>query len=215
MARWWLHFVVVVLCLQAPMFAQAQTDWPTIVKPAIKQVVRIEMLRQGDGKPGVCSGVVTHKENGFVITAAHCVDVPKSESLSVTVNKRHAEVVKVNALLDLAVLKTDLRDEQQMPLADQTPPIGTEVAVVGHAFGDAKLIVQFGRIAQVLNDESNMVLINADVIGGDSGGAILDAHGRLVGITSRVYYNGPMHLGAAVRIEDVREFAEPYIWRAK
>lgn len=193
----------------------ALTDWSIVVKPALKQVVRLEMLREGESSPGVCSGVVINETAGYVLTAAHCVEKPEKEGLSVTVNGRHADVVRVNRLLDLGVVRFDVKGEKEMALADSTPPIGTEVSIVGHAFGDAKLICQFGRIAQALNEPSQMIFLNADVIGGDSGGAVIDVDGKLVGITSRVYYNGPMHLGAAVPVESVRDFVKGYLPKAK
>lgn len=190
--------------------AHAAIEWVVVVQSAAKQVVRLEQLGEG-GRHRICSGVVIDRARGFVLTAAHCVAKPAREDAAITVNKRHAELVRVNTLLDLAVVKTALRSEEQIELAAITPPIGTDVAVVGYAFGDRKLIAQFGRIAQALNDDTNLIFINADVMGGDSGGALIDVQGRLVGITSAVYFSGPGHLGAAVRIEDVREFAEPYL----
>jgi S1-C subfamily serine protease len=98
-----------------------------------------------------------------------------------------------------------------MPLAPETPPIGTEVAVVGFGFGIDKIAVQFGRVAQSLNRETGTLWINSEVLGGNSGGAVIDAQGRLVGMTSRVYYSTASSMGAAIPVEQIADFVEAYL----
>ena len=187
-------------------------DWPLLVASIQKQVVRLEMLTEGDGdEPGICSGVVLNAVSGWLLTAAHCVDHPVAKGFSMTVNGRHATAVKVNQILDLAVVKFDPKGEEAMTLAESTPPVGSELAIVGFPFGDDHLAVQFGRVAQVFNIKSKMLWLNADVLGGNSGGAVIDTQGRLIGLTSRVFYNGPSHLGGAVPIEAIAAFVKGYL----
>lgn len=190
-------------------------DWTTVVKPALKQVPRLQMLHEGEQYPGTCASVVINKEQGYLMTAAHCVEKPDKEGISITANGRHAEVLRVNRLLDLAVVRVDLKGEDAIEIADTTPPIGTEVAVVGYPFGDKQLAVQFGHIAQVLNEDSQTVWINVDVIFGDSGGALIDGQGKLVGLISRIYALGPAHMGACVPVETLRDFLKPYLPKTK
>jgi S1-C subfamily serine protease len=204
-----------VVCLPAPMLtAQQVPDWVTVIKPTYKQVMRLEMLREGAEKPGVCSAVVINKEQGVLLTAAHCVDRPLAQSLSVTANGRHAEVLRVNALLDLALLKTTLRGEEQMLLAEETPAPGTPIAVVGFAWGDPDVMFQFGYVAQTKNAATKLVLLNSDVIAGDSGGAAIDAHGKLIAISSMLYsWNSAGH-AASAPVEQIREFAAAFLPKA-
>ena len=188
-------------------------DWSAIVKPAAKQVPRLEVLREGDTKPSICSGVVLNADAGFLLTAAHCVSTTKDQDVSLTVNGRHAEVAKSNRLLDLAVVRFRVKDEQAIALASETPPVGAEVAVIGYAFGIEKIAVQFGRVSQALNDETKTLWLNVDLIFGDSGGAVIDEQGRLVGMNSRIYSNGPAHMASAVPIEQIADFVESYLPR--
>jgi S1-C subfamily serine protease len=90
------------------------TDWAAIIKPAAKQVPRLEILAAGATSPGICSGVVINKSGGYVLTAAHCLG-DEHRNTSITVNGRHALIVRSNRLLDLAVVRTELKDEQEMP----------------------------------------------------------------------------------------------------
>jgi S1-C subfamily serine protease len=186
------------------------TDWSAIVLPAMKQVARIEILKDGEDKPGICSGVAINADAGFLLTAAHCVE-GEPKQLSVTVNGRHAEIARTNRLLDLAVLRFKVKDEQTMLLAEKTPPIGTEVAIIGFNFGVEKLAVQFGRVSQMLNAETKTLWIDGTMVPGQSGGAVIDANGRLVGMTSRIYHSGPSRIGGAIPVESLEDFLEPYL----
>lgn len=185
----------------------AGTDWVTIVKPVGKQVPRLE-LKKG-GEKGVCSGVVINREAAYLLTAAHCTGMMKDrEGYSITVNGRHAELARANEILDLAIVKFDAKDEQAMPLAEETPPAGSEVAVIGFLLGSPHLHLQFGHIA-ARRAEDGAVVMDAVILPGDSGGAIIDSAGRLIAMTNR-YYQGTA-VGLAVPIESVRDFVKPYL----
>jgi S1-C subfamily serine protease len=188
------------------------TEWSTVVKPALSQVVRIEVLKDGDEHPTICSGVVLNATAGFVLTAAHCIS-GKAEDISITVNGRHAELARVNrnAKVEAAVLRFSPKKETAMPLAKESPEAGTDIAVLGFSFGVEKLVTQFGRIAQSYNEETGTIWLDANVIPGCSGGAIINVNGELVGMTSRIYYSGPSSLGAAIPVETLRDFVEQYL----
>lgn len=200
----------VVLALAMMAATGPATDWATIVKPAAKQVPRLEILKTGADSPAICSGVVLNAEAGFLLTAAHCI-IAEPKDLSITVNGRHAEVARVNRLLDLAVLRFRVKDEQAMELAPSSPPMGSEVAIMGFNFGVEKLAVQFGRVSQSYNDETKTIWIDGTMIPGQSGGAVVDAEGRLIGMTSRSYYSGASEIGAAIPVEQIADFVEPYL----
>lgn len=200
-----LLLLVALTVLQAP-------DWVTVIKPAFKQVVRLEMLQEGSDDPGTCSGVVFNKELGYLLTAGHCVNKPQDKSLSITANKRHADLIKINTLLDLAILKTQLRGEEQIAFAEKTPEPGSPVAVVGYAFGWEEIHPTFGFVS---NSNAKSAKLNSDIIAGDSGGAVIDAQGKLIAINSALNFWYSSGLAIGVPIETVREFAEPYLPKPK
>lgn len=202
--------VPAVLMAMVIITATVTTDWALVIRPALQQVPRLEILADGAEKPGICSGVVLNTAAGFLLTAAHCV-TGDPDKLSVTVNGRHAEIARVNRLLDLAVIRFTVKGEQAMTLAPETPPIGTEVAVIGYGFGIDKLAVQFGHVAQSLNAETKTLWLNAEVLGGNSGGAVIDNQGRLIGMTSRVYYTTASSMGAAIPVEQIADFVTAYL----
>lgn len=190
----------------------ALADWAAIVPNITKSVPRVEIGR-GE-RVGVCSAVVFLIDaDGFAhaLTAGHCVQKQsETERIDVTVNGRTAVVTHSNGLLDLAILKYRAKDDVPIVLAPDMPIAGTEVAIVGYAFGVEQVVVQFGHIAQQYNRESKTTWINADLIFGDSGGSAVDGQGRLVGINSAIYSQGPAHIGAVVTVDAIGNYLEAY-----
>lgn len=205
--------VFVALVLLAGPRLSAMMDWTAPI-PSSKSVARLEMLAEGEESPGICSGVVINTDPAYVLTAAHCVEHKQSEALDMTVNGRYAEVARVSRLLDLAVVSFTAKDEVAMPLADKLPAPGTEIAVIGYAFGIKAPIPQFGHVSQTMNPESGYAWLNVDLIFGDSGGAVIDGEGRLVGVNSRIFTQGPAHMAGVVPVEVVRDFI-PKQWLPK
>lgn len=192
----------------------AGSDWTLVVKSLDRKVPRIEIQKDGAQTPGICSGVVISLEQAVLVTAAHCVS-GKPEEMSLTVNGRDARVIRANTILDLALVRFDVRDEQEMTIAQDAPVAGDEVAVAGYAFGVESIAFQFGRVSQPWNRETKAVWLNLDLIFGDSGGAAVDTQGRLVGLSSRIYSQGPAHMAAFVSAEQVRDFCKGYIPKVK
>jgi S1-C subfamily serine protease len=212
------HWPRVLVCLIAALvFAVAfgsfafAADWALVVKPIAKQVPRLEMLEDGKASPGICSGIVLNIDPGILLTAAHCIPSGDKKTYSITANGRDADVLKVNRLLDLAVVKFHRKQEEAMVLATDTPPIGTEIAVAGFGFGIQKLAIQFGRVSQSHNDETKTLWVNVDTLQGDSGGPLVNEQGQLVGMTSVIYSNGPAHISGAIPVEVIHDFVEPWL----
>jgi putative serine protease PepD len=195
----------------AVLLALSNTNWPTAVKPAIGAVVRLEMQRES-GK-GLCSAVLVNADAGFALTMAHCTGTdPKG--LSMTANGRHAELIRWNELLDLAVVRFDVKGETQIPLAKETPVAGTEIAVLGFAYGSRQLHTQYGHVSLPLDEESQRLMLDATVIFGDSGGMAINAAGELVGMTSAIKTAGGS-LAVMLPVESVRDFAKAYLPKPK
>jgi S1-C subfamily serine protease len=191
---------VIALAMQSPA-----TDWVPIGLALDHTVFRVE-AQQGDDS-GLCSGSVINVSAGYVLTAGHCVYT--GTGASHTVDGRHAEVVRSNTLLDLAVLRTTLPAEAtEIALAPKVPPIGTPIAAAGFGFGVTKMLMVFGFISQPLNDGDRAVWLNADILFGCSGGPVVDGKGRLIGVTSFIRHSGPAHIAGAVPVEAVRDFVQ-------
>jgi S1-C subfamily serine protease len=200
---------LLLLCA-VPLIA---ADWVPVVRDLESRVPRVQ-IAWPDGSSGVCSAVFINAATGYLISAAHCFDGSVEPHL--TVASRDAAIVRSNRILDLAVLRvTPRKNDVTVPLAQETPQRGTEVAVAGYAFGFQQLATQYGRMALPYRLEDGTQLVNVDLIAGDSGGALLDSDGALVGIVSAVISRGPMHLGVAIPVETIRDYVDVYLPAAK
>jgi S1-C subfamily serine protease len=186
------------------------TDWVPVVKDLERRVPRMQIVYP-DGKEGTCSAVFINAETGVLVTAAHCTGHEENRP-DITIAGRDAAIARSNRILDLAVIRVDPQDtDEACPLAKATPPRGTEVAVAGYAFGFQQMPMQFGRMSLPFLREDGQQLVNVDMIAGDSGGALIDSTGALVGLVSAVKAHGPMHLGVAVPVEAIRDYVKQYL----
>lgn len=202
---------ILVLCSVA---ASAQ-DWPQTIAAAETSVPRVEM-QVGEAK-GVCGAVVFEiDKDGFAnaLTAAHCVAKPEGQRLDLTLNGRNGATLARNDILDLAIVRFRARNETVIPLAPKTPPKGTAIAGLGYSFGVEDLATHYGHISQSWNQETKSMWVDLTTVFGQSGGALIDLQGRLVGITSRIYSGGltgqMAHLTAAVTIEQIHDFVDEF-----
>ena len=184
----------------------ASSDW-TFISSTVKGVVRVKLLSGEDA--GTCSGAVfvSHPDYAFVVTAAHCTPGDKPQF---TVNGRHAELVRKNEILDLAILKVELKNESVLPLAEKNPVLGEEIAVLGYGFGSRAAEPQMGHVSNP-SDEDGWMHVSANILNGDSGGPVVNLKGEIVGIGVAVQFSGPSHRAIIVPLETVKDFLKPYL----
>lgn len=207
--------VVAALCaVPVVLFAQAPTSWVAVMHTARTAILRLQVLDGEGASGGVCASVVINKRDGLVVTGAHCL--PTTAAMSLTVAEHHARLVAINRILDLAVITARLpHDATEVALAQQMPPAGTPVAVLGFPLATEEPAIQQGIVSLPVEARTGMAWINADTLPGDSGGAVLDSTGALVGITHGYIFAGVAHMGLAVRLEHLREFLDHYLPPAK
>ena len=132
------------------------------------------------GRPfDTCSGVVIAFER--VATAAHCLT---SDNLEV--DGMPALVIDSDAFLDIALLDVAGLDRPLVPVAPELPDRAAEVFVAGYGC-TGELEVRAGAFSGVVAPPQNQIgkiEIRAVSCHGDSGGAIVDVEGRLLGTVS-------------------------------
>lgn len=153
-----------------------------VVEPAIKSVVQIK----ADGGTG--SGVVVDSR-GFTLTCAHVVE----DAHLVTVHfdlgdPVPATVVAVDKTLDLALIKVDMRTPSVVRWSNSsTLRRGDIVYSVGFPYGIGKLVSQ-GTLSGHRDD--GMLIVDASLNHGQSGGPLFDGDGCLVGINKAIFAPG-------------------------
>lgn len=128
-------------------------------------------------------------DDGFLMTNAHVVKEGSKFQLVTRTGNITAKVVKVDAANDLALLKAEGSFEPLPVAASRTVRLGSTVATVGFPNiglqGFAPKLAK-GEIAALsgAQDDARYFQISVPVQPGNSGGALVDERGNVVGIVS-------------------------------
>ena len=155
-------------------------------------------------KPGKIKirGTGFHLHDGYIVTARHAVEkntpsgpvVPKViHVLTTDLHEVVAQIVGESAYLDVVVYRLNQQDRPVLsvgaPFAVDTPLVGSEVFTVGYPMGWGPTMA-FGRIgnANTFLQTVETRLLQADLAAcsGNSGGALFNAGGEVVGIMHAV-----------------------------
>jgi len=184
--------------------------------------------RQQKSQPQVGSGSgVIISEDGYIVTNNHVVD--DADEIHVTLNDKRkytAKVIGKDPATDLALLKIDEKSLPYLPYGNSDEVrLGEWVLAVGNPFNltstvTAGIVSAKGRNIQLLNEEfavESFIQTDAAVNPGNSGGALVNTNGELVGINSAIAsttgsYAGyafaiPVNLARKV-VDDLLEFGE-------
>lgn len=145
---------------------------------------------------GVGSGVViTH--DGYILTNSHVISDGDAVSISVLFSDESsadAQLLWSDSTLDLAIIKVDKTGLVPVELGDSdTVAVGDKAIAIGNPLGlDLQSTLTSGYISgldRTVNFESGlsmqgMLQTDAAINGGNSGGALLNAQGQLIGINT-------------------------------
>ena len=179
------------------------------VTPSVAHLAVSRRTRRGRAD-GAGSGVAISSD-GFMLTSAHVV--AGGSGLSATFSdgrELSAEVVGSDALSDLAVVRVDARDLAPGQLGDADDlRVGQLVVAIGSPMGlagtvTAGVVSAVGRSLPTQSGSAvrlveNVIQTDAALNPGNSGGALADGLGRVVGINTAVAGIG---LGLAVPVND-------------
>ena len=162
------------------------------------------------------SGVIV-RGNGIIVTNAHVVK--GADELKVVLNDRRefeAEVVAQDEETDLAVLRIDTNGEIMPSLrvgAASEPEIGDIVLAIGNPFGVGQTVTS-GIISALgrtnVSDISSAIQTDAAVNPGNSGGALVNLQGELIGVNTAIFSRsgGSNGIGFAIPAELVERAIE-------
>ena len=152
------------------------------------------------GQPSRSSGSgVLISEDGYIVTNNHVIE--DASTIEVTLNDNRlyeAELIGTDPTTDLALLKIDDTDLSYVPFGDSDNiQVGEWVLAVGNPFGTLTSTVTAGIVSakarniNILHDQNNQqieafIQTDAAVNRGNSGGALVNLRGELVGINTAI-----------------------------
>jgi S1-C subfamily serine protease len=185
-------------------YSRVVTSVAEKLAPSVANLRVVTRRGQGGG-----SGVVVTPD-GFMLTSAHVVAAAgaRVRASFVDGSDLQARVIGADPLSDLAVLRADDSRLHPAELGDAAQlRVGQLVVAIGNPHGYAgsvtagvvsalgrSLPARSGRAARIIDD---VIQTDAALNPGNSGGALVDGHGRVVGINTAVAGVG---LGLAVPV---------------
>jgi S1-C subfamily serine protease len=165
---------------------------PDLIDEVLPATVSIEAVGTQMGQPvqGAASGVIWSAD-GLIVTNAHVVGPADELQVVLADGQRHAaEVVAVDERTDLAVISIDATGLPAARFADDLPRIGQLAVALGNPLGfedTATVGIVSGLDRSLPLVEGGPVLVgllqtDAAISSGNSGGALVDADGAVIGI---------------------------------
>src|SRR5438094_758582 len=143
---------------------------------------------------GLGSGVIVSPD-GYILTANHVVSGAEEimVGLGTELRKYKAKKVGTDPGTDVALLKIDEKNLPAIAFADsEKARAGDIVLAIGNPFGLRQtvtmgIISAVGRGAIGIVDYENFIQTDAAINMGNSGGALVDTEGRLLGINTAIF----------------------------
>ncbi len=172
-----------------PIQAEGFGDIPGLVARVEPSVVAVQV--RGPVGTGEGSGVIWDAD-GLIVTNNHVVEGATRVTVAFASGERSgAEVVDTDPLTDVAVLRVDRDDLPAATFADELPAVGELAIAIGNPLGYESTVtagIVSGLHRSIPGDPAltralvDLIQTDAAISPGNSGGALVDASGRVIGV---------------------------------
>lgn len=186
---------------------------PLAANPLLQQLLENNISRQERVEGSLGSGVVV-RADGYVLTNLHVI-ADADEILVSLHDGRDAKAALIgkDRETDLAVLKIDMTDLSVINFGDpQHARIGDVVLAIGNPFGVGQTVTQgiisaAARYGLELSIQENYLQTDAAINQGNSGGALIDTAGNLIGVNTAIQSpsGGSVGIGYAIPSDTARK----------
>jgi len=196
-----------------------ESDIPALVRQIEPSIVAVSATTRF-GEAGEGSGVIV-REDGVIVTNHHVVDGTDAVVVALADGSQiPATIEATDPISDLAILRVDRDDLPAARLADDYPQVGEPAIAIGNPLGfestvTAGIVSGLGRSIPARSAQGGLSLVDliqtdAAISPGNSGGALVGADGRIIGIN--VAYippsAGAVSLGFAIPATTVRDVVD-------
>lgn len=179
-----------------------------------------EQVRERPFK-GLGSGVIVDKKKGYIITNQHVINNADKIMIQLHDGREYeAELIGSDSLSDVALLKLNKTEKlAEVPLANSDKlRVGDFAVAIGNPFGlgqtvTSGIISALGRSGLNLENFENYIQTDAAINSGNSGGALVNLNGELIGINTAILgpNGGNVGIGFAIPSNMVKSLVEQII----
>jgi len=168
---------------------------------------------------GLGSGVIINSK-GYILTNQHVVEAADEIEVALSDGKKlAAKVVGSDPETDLAVLHVEAQNLPAITLGQaENLRVGDVVLAIGNPLGVGQtvtmgIISALHRTGLRINTFENFIQTDAAINQGNSGGALIDASGNLVGINTAILSQsgGSIGIGFAIPVSTAKQVMEQLI----
>jgi len=181
--------------------------------PFFKHFFNLQPQRKRETQ-GLGSGVIVDAKNGYILTNNHVIQ--KADIITVSLKdgrKFDAKLVGTDPGTDIAVLKIEPDRLTALPFANSEKlRVGDFVIAIGNPFGlgqtvTSGIVSALGRSGLGIGRFENYIQTDASINQGNSGGALINLRGQLIGINNAIYSRsgGSIGIGFAIPINMAQE----------
>ncbi|MGV8711932.1 MAG: Do family serine endopeptidase [Nitrosomonas sp.] len=192
---------------------------PFMDDPAFRKFFGEQFESKPRRRSSLGSGVIV-SANGYILTNHHVVEAADEVEVAlVDGRKAKASLIGSDPETDLAVLKVNLNDLPAITLGQsEQVKVGDVVLAVGNPFGVGQsvtmgIVSALSRSRVGINTFEDFIQTDAAVNPGNSGGALTDTSGNLIGINTAIYSRsgGSLGIGFAIPVHSAKQIMEQII----
>lgn len=170
---------------------------------------------------GLGSGVVINADKGYVVTNYHVINGAEKIRVQLHDGREYdAELVGGDQMADIALLKLeDAKNLTQIKIADSDKlRVGDFSVAIGNPFGlgqtvTSGIVSALGRSGLNIENFENFIQTDAAINSGNSGGALVNLNGELIGINTAILgpNGGNVGIGFAIPANMMKNLTDQII----
>lgn len=169
-------------------------EFPLSMDPFFRRFFDLPSIERIQQTSSLGSGVIVDAENGYVLTNYHVI----KDAYEITVTlldgrEMLAEILGRDPDTDIAVLQIKADKLTRVPIADSSRlRVGDFVVAIGNPFGlgqtvTSGIVSALGRSGLGIESYEDFIQTDASINLGNSGGALVNLNGELVGINTAIF----------------------------
>ena len=145
-------------------------------------------------------------DDGYIVTNYHVVEGANAIQITTYDNESYdAELIGYDESSDIAVLKVDAENLTPVILGDSDRlNVGDSVVAIGNPLGQLAFSLTSGSVSalnrriSISNVPMNLIQTDCAINSGNSGGALFNSYGEVIGITNAKYSSSGTSMTAAI-----------------
>ncbi|NNE63769.1 MAG: Do family serine endopeptidase [Gammaproteobacteria bacterium] len=183
--------------------SKRRIELPLANDPLFRRFFDIPAIERVRETSSLGSGVIIDSEQGYILTNHHVIEHAYQITVTLTDGRAlSAEIIGRDADTDIAVIRVAAEDLHAVKLANSKEVrVGDFVVAIGNPYGlgqtvTSGIVSALGRSGLGIESYEDFIQTDASINLGNSGGALVNLRGELVGINTAIYAGGNGNAGS-------------------